>query len=222
EFPMSVPSGQDVLSYLEQIGTRSLLFNIGRTLLNTIAGFLISLAAAFISIALYYINDHAASLIEALNTFIQSVSALVWTLIFLLIFGLTSSLPPILVVAATSYPILLTVGLNGAKVVVEKFGDMARAMGARRRQLIEYFIFPGVLPYLASGSRAAIGNSLRISVVAEALGSSGGVGYMLVYCYNLGYKGGVFAWSIILIALMILVDLAILRQLERWFINWMS
>jgi NitT/TauT family transport system permease protein len=139
-----------------------------------------------------------------------------------LIFGLKSILPPISVVAATSFPILLTLSLNGSKVVLEKYGDIAKVMRSQKLQLIKYFVMPGIVPYIASGSRAAVGNSLRISVVAEALGSSGGVGYMLVYCYNLGYKGGVFAWSLVLIALMMLVDGIVLRPLERWARNWMS
>jgi len=203
-------------------GPRPIFLNIGKTLANTIAGFLISLGLTLIAIALYYLNDHLAAFVEALNTFIQSVSALIWTLIFLLIFGLTSILPPISVVAATSFPILLTLSLNGSKVVLEKYGDIAKVMRAQKLQLIKYFVMPGIVPYIASGSRAAVGNSLRISVVAEALGSSGGVGYMLVYCYNLGYKGGVFAWSLVLIALMMLVDGIVLRPLERWARNWMS
>ncbi|MCI4397199.1 MAG: ABC transporter permease subunit [Desulfurococcales archaeon] len=203
-------------------GPRPIFLNIGKTLANTIAGFLISLGLTLIAIALYHLNDHLAAFVEALNTFIQSVSALIWTLIFLLIFGLTSILPPISVVAATSFPILLTLSLNGSKVVLEKYGDIAKVMRAQKLQLIKYFVMPGIVPYIASGSRAAVGNSLRISVVAEALGSSGGVGYMLVYCYNLGYKGGVFAWSLVLIALMMLVDGIVLRPLERWARNWMS
>jgi len=221
-FPRSIPGPDEVASYFESAGLGAVLANIGRTLFNTAMGYLLSLLLTVFSLILYYSSSHLAAFIEALNTFIQSVSALVWALIFLLIYGLTSSAPPISVVAATSYPILLTLALSGSKMVLEKYGDVAKVMGAKRAQLLKYFILPGSLPYIVSGSRAAVGSALRISVVAEAFGSSGGVGYMLVYCYDLGNKGGVFAWSIILIALMMLLDLAVLRRLERWSMSWMS
>lgn len=221
-FPKSIPGFASVVYYLEDVGYSQILSQISITLFNTAVGFSISFLLTLISIALYYLSDHFAAFIEAFNTFVQSVSALIWTLIFLLLFGLTSSIPPISVVAATSYPILLTLALNGSKVVLEKYGDIAKVMGAGKLETIRYFIFPGSLPYIISGSRAAIGSSLRISVVAEALGSSGGVGYMLVYCYDIGNKGGVFAWSIILVTLMILLDLILLKPVERWSLNWMS
>ncbi|MGB9726101.1 MAG: ABC transporter permease [Fervidicoccaceae archaeon] len=221
-FPTSIPGYSSVLLYMEQAGLNTIISNIGKTLLNTASGFLLSLLLTLISLIAYYSSSHFALFIEAFNTFVQSVSALVWALIFLLIFGLTSNLPPISVVTATSYPILLTLALNGSKVVLEKYGDMAKVMGARKRHLLRYFILPGSFPYVVGGSRAAVGSALRISVVAEALGSSGGVGYMLVYCYDIGNKGGVFAWSILLVLLMIVLDEAILRPMERWSMNWMS
>lgn len=137
-----------------------------------------------------------------------------------MIFGVTSRKPPILVVAAATYPILLSSLFSAVKALNDEYRLLARILGASRIEELAYFILPGIVPYLAGASRAAIGIALRISVVAEAFGASGGIGYWLVYSYDYGYKEGVLAWAWILILLMILVDLAVLRPVERWTLAW--
>ena len=46
------------------------------------------------------------------------------------------------------------------------------------------------------------------------------MGYWLVYSYDVGDKQGVFAWALVLVALMIAVDYAVLRPIERWVSKW--
>lgn len=187
-----------------------------------IVGFSLSVLLALALIVLYYSSQFLASFIEALNTFVQSVSVLIWSLLFLIIYGITSSIPQILVVCATSFPIILSVALSGISQIERKYRELSKSLGANKLQEIRYFVLPGIIPYLIASSRAAIGSALRITVVAEAFGASGGIGYMLVYSYNLGFKEGVFAWSIILVALMVILDTAVLRPIERWAKTWIS
>ncbi len=216
-----IPSPQETLSYIGSLGWSVLARNIIRTLFNSLTGFTIALALGFMSLIAYYMNKHAKALIDALNTLVQSVSVLVWSLIFLLVFGVTSLLPPILVVTAASYPIVLSSMLGALKTLDVKYGELARSLGATPIQELRYFIIPGLLPYVVASSRAAIGVALRISVVAEAFGASGGVGYQLAYSFDLGIKDGVFAWALILVVLMITVDNIALKPLEGWSRRWM-
>ncbi len=190
------------------------------TFTNSLAGYALALAAAVASVAAAYANKHVGAFFDALNTLIQSVSILVWAIVFMMVFGVTSRKPPVLVAAAASYPILLTSLMGAVRSLSWRFRLLARILGASRVQELVYFILPGTLPYLAAASRAAVGVALRISVVAEAFGSSGGVGYWLVYSYDIGDKDGVFAWALVLVAMMIAVDYAILRPVERWASRW--
>ncbi len=215
-----VPGPGDTLHALEEIGVRSILRGVRVTLTNSLLGYGIALALSLASIIAAYLNRHLNAFFNALNTFIQSVSVLVWAIILVMIFGVTSRKPPILVVAAATYPILLSSLFSAVKALNDEYRLLARILGASRIEELAYFILPGIIPYLAGASRAAIGIALRISVVAEAFGASGGIGYWLVYSYDYGYKEGVLAWAWILILLMILVDLAILRPVERWTLAW--
>ncbi|MEM2542081.1 MAG: ABC transporter permease subunit [Candidatus Korarchaeum sp.] len=98
--------------------------------------------------------------------------------------------------------------------------EVVRSLGGS--PIDEYFdiIIPSSLPALISSSRVALGLGLRISVVAEAFGSSGGIGYMIMRSYNLADIRGVLAWSLLLIILVITVDYVILRSIEERSMRW--
>ncbi len=216
----AVPGPGDTLAALREIGFPRILHGIRVTLVNSLLGYAVALLFSLASITLAYLNKHLDAFFNALNTFIQSVSVLVWAIVLVMIYGVTSRKPPILVVAAATYPILLSTLYSGVRALDDQYKLLAKILGATRIQELVYFILPGIVPYLAGASRAAIGIALRISVVAEAFGASGGVGYWLVYSYDYGYKEGVFAWAWILILLMIAVDMLVLRPIERWTLRW--
>jgi NitT/TauT family transport system permease protein len=75
---------------------------------------------------------------------------------------------------------------------------------------------------IIAASRVALGLSLRISVVAEAFGSSGGIGYMIMRSYNLADAPGVLAWSLILIALVLALDRLLLMPVEERSSSWLK
>ncbi len=205
---------------ITRIGSGKILRAVTTTLTNSLLGYLLGLIGSLLLIIGAYLNKHIEALVNAANTFAQSVSVLVWSIIFVLLFGVTSRKAPILVVAAATFPILLTSLIGAVKSLDEKFSLLAKMLGASKLQELFYFILPGIVSYLAAASRAAIGIALRISVVAEAFGASGGVGYWLVYSYDIGFKEGVFAWASILIILMITLDMLVLRPVERWMMKW--
>lgn len=220
-YPNLLKSPIDVLGYFQGVPPQRILLSVAKTLTNSLIGFFIALILAEISAFLAYLNDFLDSFFTAVNTLVQSVSVLVWALIFIIVFGVLSPIPPILVASASSYPILLSAMLSVTKSLDRKFIEISNTLGASKVQEYIYIILPGSVPHLASAARSAIGIALRISVVAEALGGSGGIGYELMYNYNLGIVEGVLAWAILLILLMIVLDVLILRPIEKWAERWL-
>lgn len=192
------------------------------TLLNSILGFLLALAASGAIAYTAYVSEAARGLIYAYNTLIQSVSVLVWAIVAVMIFGVTSRIPPVIVTAAVAHPIILSGMLGGMEAVEKRYGLLVKILGLTPTQEFVDIIMPGTLPYLAAAARSAIGVALRISVVAEAFGASGGIGYEIMYNYDMGIKEGVFAWGTLLVALMVLLDKLALSPLENWVRRWLS
>jgi NitT/TauT family transport system permease protein len=79
---------------------------------------------------------------------------------------------------------------------------------------------PSILPYFFSGARLAFGFGWRVSLVAETIGSSSGVGYRMRQASDLIQTDQVFAWTIVQIAMMLVIEMLMLQPLERRLFRW--
>ncbi|MEM3372090.1 MAG: ABC transporter permease subunit [Candidatus Korarchaeum sp.] len=216
----TLPSPWDVLTYISGLEPKRLLSHVLLTLFNSTSGFSLALIS---SLALGVVS-HRSHLVRGFTGGICSVfnstSALIWSLVLVSTVGVLSPLSPILVVAAVTLPQLLSTVTTALDSVDKQLLEVVRSLGGS--PIDEYFdiIIPSSLPALISSSRVAVGLGLRISVVAEAFGSSGGIGYMIMRSYNLADIRGVLAWSLLLIILVITVDYVILRSIEKRSMRW--
>jgi NitT/TauT family transport system permease protein len=190
------------------------------TLGRSFAGFTIALILAVGLGPLYEVSPLARETLKALNTTVQSITVLIWVIVLVMLFGVLSPLPPVLVAAAVSFPIILSAVVSGLESTGRRLRELAFMLGARGLRYYLDFLLPSLTPNLAAAARSALGAALRISVVAEAFGSSGGIGYMIVNYYNLAEPRGVFAWGLLLVALMIVLDKLMLEPLERRALKW--
>jgi NitT/TauT family transport system permease protein len=85
------------------------------------------------------------------------------------------------------------------------------------KTLVNIFV-PSILPYFLSGARLAFG--WRVSLVAEILGASSGVGYRLRQASDLIQTDQVFAWTIAQIAMMLVIEIGMLQPLEQYLFCW--
>jgi NitT/TauT family transport system permease protein len=219
-FPHRVPSVPETLSFLAQTPLYLLTKHVSITLRNSVYGFLFALILAVLLAYLSIQNKLFKEIVHALNGLIQSISVLVWSIVLIIIFGILSPLPPILVVVAASFPILLSSVLGALEGVDKRLLEMAHNLGAGKRDVFLDIILPSSVPYIASGSRAALGLALRISVVAEAFGQGGGIGYMINFYYGLAVPRGVFAWALLLVLIMLALDRLLLKEVEVWAGRW--
>ena len=220
-YPAIVPGPIESFSFLA--GNASIAINdVMVTLVNTVAGFAVALAISLVLGGLATYNKKARVIIESFNVVVQSVSALVWAIAFLLIFGFTSRLSSVAVAAATALPIILSGVLKGFEVARSEYGELVAMFRIKPEFAIPRIYIPAMLPFIIASSRSALGAALRISVVAEAFGGFGGVGYRLFQFYELHRYEGFLSWSALLIGLMVVLDQLILARLEAWSRRWMG
>ncbi|BEP17492.1 hypothetical protein PYJP_08440 [Pyrofollis japonicus] len=219
-FPGQVPGVASTLLFIASEGFSKISYNTGLTLLRSTIGFSLGFATALLLGLLYTLHPLLRETVRALNTILQSISVLIWVVVLVMIFGVLSPLPPILVAALVSLPIVLAATVSGLDASSKKLAELAAMIGANRLSYYKDFLLPSLAPTLAGAARSALGAALRISVVAEAFGSSGGIGYMITNYYNLAEPEGVFAWGLILVVLMILLDKAVLEPIEKRAARW--
>ena len=216
-----IPGPMEATQYLFSNARLALADSIV-TLENTLAGFTLALLLALATAAAGLLIEPARSIVEALNVIVQSVSALVWAILFLIVFGVTSRVPAMGVAAATAYPILLSGTLKGFEVTRASYGELAQILSMGRALELRYILIPGSVPFIVASGRSALGAALRISVVAEALGGSGGLGYRMWLYYQVHNYEGFMAWAMVLVALMIVIDKAALERLEEASRKWLG
>ena len=127
--------------------------------------------------------------------------------------------PKVIVVALISFfPIVVNM-VDGLKSVDRDMVNLMRTLGANRRQVFFKVQVPTSLPYLFSGMRVAVAVSVIGAVIGEWVGSSEGLGYLMLRSKPQFLTERVFASIVILSALGIGL-FASVGILERLAIPW--
>lgn len=127
--------------------------------------------------------------------------------------------PKVIVVALISFfPIVVNM-VDGLKSVDRDMVDLMRTMGANRWQIFAKALVPSSLPYLFSGVRVAVAVSVIGAVIGEWVGSSEGLGYLMLRSKPQFLTERVFAAIAILSAIGVGL-FALAGIIERLSIPW--
>jgi NitT/TauT family transport system permease protein/taurine transport system permease protein len=95
----------------------------------------------------------------------------------------------------------------------------AQTLGANRRQIFLYVIFPSALPQIMTGLRIAMGSALSVLVASELLGGDRGLGFLILDASNFFRTSYVFS-GIIIIGFIGLVSERGLAWISRRVVHW--
>ncbi|MGD9976137.1 MAG: ABC transporter permease [Desulfatirhabdiaceae bacterium] len=152
---------------------------------------------------------------------LQLIPGLAWIPVALLLFGVGENATRFMIAVTAFAPIAINV-TDGVKQVDAHFIRAAQMLGARGKTLFFRVLLPGALPQIISGIRVGLGNSWRVVVAAEmVVGTASGLGYAIVQSrWSLDYTAA-FSCIIVIAAIGLIVEQAILKPLEsrtirRW------
>jgi ABC-type nitrate/sulfonate/bicarbonate transport system permease component len=131
-------------------------------------------------------------------------------------YGLT---PKLIVVALTAFfPIVVNM-VDGLKSVDPDAVNLLRTMGASRWQIFVKVQMPTSLPFLFSGLRVAMAVSVIGAVIGEWMGSSQGLGYLMIRSKPQFLTERVFA-AIVVLSAMGVGLFALVGVVEKLAIPW--
>jgi NitT/TauT family transport system permease protein len=117
------------------------------------------------------------------------------------------------------FPILLNT-VDGVMGVREVYVESALTLGARPSQLFRKVILPAALPSVFTGLRVGLGTAWMVIVAAEMLpGSSAGIGYLIIYAYQLA-EMDVLVTGMILIGLVGALLSWLVGMVGRPLVGW--
>lgn len=109
----------------------------------------------------------------------RSIPALALIPIAILLFGLTTTMEAVLVVAAGFWPIFVNVVYGVRRNRVE-YRENAKALKMGRWRFYRRVVVPASAPMIASGTRAAIGLSMAATIAVELVVGYGGLGGLVL------------------------------------------
>jgi NitT/TauT family transport system permease protein len=215
-----LPSPERVFSRIVQLSqTGDLPVNLLTTLGRVVAGFLIAVAIGVPAGILLGSHRAIGTFFEPILPVMNTISSAIWAIFAIVWFGL-SPMTPIFVVLMTALPLIITNVWQGTQAVNADFVELASVLRLSRAKTLVKIYLPSILPYFFSGARLAFGFGWRVSLVAETIGASSGVGYRLRQASDLIQTDQVFAWTIVQIAMMLVIEVGLLQPVERHLFRW--
>jgi NitT/TauT family transport system permease protein len=152
-------------------------------------------------------------------TVAASVPSLLYVVIAYLALGLSET-AAIVAVALVVTPSAIFNVWQGVLAVDPRLSEMARSFELPRAIIVRRVLLPQTLPYLFAAARASLALTWKIVIFVELMGRSSGVGYRIQYWYNLFDMQRVLAAALPFMALMLLLELVVIRRLEVRLFRW--
>jgi NitT/TauT family transport system permease protein len=142
-----------------------------------------------------------------------------WLVLALVWFG-TGAAAPIFTVIVVATPVIFANAYAGVRAVDRQLVEMAHVYGARRRDLLQDIYLPAMSPHLFAGLGVAISMGVRVGVMGELLGSDSGIGSALALARIYLDTPQVFAWVLVTVALLIVLEGVLIRPLQHYAERW--
>lgn len=184
---------QTLVTALGLAGTGDYWSTVGQTLLTSVIGFLLSIAVG-VPLGLVIGSSRRAQLSsQFLVDFGRTIPGIAILPILLLMFGNTRSMAVSLIVFGAVWPLLVQ-STYAAQQVTPQMRQVARAFHLSTTERVRFIYVPSALPFLMTGLRIAATISLLLSITAEFLGQTDGIGRMLRQMYEIGDPGRMFVY----------------------------
>ncbi len=220
--PFFLPKLETVIPVLlspfsDILGTGSLVENALVSIERVVLGFALAAAVAIplgIGMGRFAaLNDFFDTTIELL----RPVPPLAWVPLALAWFRIGIVSIVFIIFIGAVFPILLNT-VDGVRGVKNTWVEVSTTLGASERQILTKVVLPGAAPTIWTGLRVGFGISWMCVVAAEILpGPTSGLGYLIMYAYNLGQINVIIAGIIVIGLIGLVVDLGFKAVEKRWF-----
>jgi NitT/TauT family transport system permease protein len=116
-------------------------------------------------------------------------------------------------------PVFLVDILDAMRGVSKDLRDMLRSFRPTQAQLFTKLVLPATLPVMLTSWKINLSLAIRVVTIAELVGAVTGIGYGLVVAQELFSVSEVFAWTLILVALLFAAE-AVLTHVEERLLRW--
>lgn len=214
-----LPTPLDIfLAFQELIKTGELFGHLSISVFRAAAGVFIGGSLGIILGTIVGFSTRSEQYLDPSVQMLRTVPHLAVAPLFVLWFGFGETSKVLLIADGAFFPLYVNAFL-GIRGVDSKLFDVARVLEFSKRKLITKLILPAALPNLLLGARLSLGVAWVSLVVAELMGSTEGIGYMIMDARQFSNTDIVFV-GIIIFAFVGKFSDSLVRLLEVKFLRW--
>ncbi|TAK41589.1 MAG: ABC transporter permease [Betaproteobacteria bacterium] len=188
------------------------------TLLETVLAFAIGTVSGLVVGLWLALSPTAAALFDPYIKAVNSMPRVILAPIFGVWFGLGMASKVALGVTLVFFIVFFNV-YQGVREVSHTVLANARVLGASERQLLRHVYVPSAMSWVFASLHNSVGLAFVGAVVGEYLGSSRGVGYLILQAEGTFDINSVFAGILVLTAFALVLD-GIVTLAERRLMLW--
>ncbi|HUC49949.1 MAG TPA: ABC transporter permease subunit [Xanthobacteraceae bacterium] len=191
------------------------LSHLGASLFHVAAAIAISfLSGSLLAIVAHYVPLSRTAIEKRLGPFLNSFSAIGWTLLSIMWFGVT----PLTVIFAISVVLIPFAMVNmsaGLSDLDRELIEMATSFTRNRWRVFAKVILPSLYPFIFATLRIMFGVAWKVTLTAELFGGNSGLGYMINLARQEFDTETIFAAIIVIIAFVHGMDVFVLAPVQN-------
>lgn len=215
---MATPA-QTCHALVELVGSAAFLHHARTSLLRVACGVGLGIVLGLLLGLLAGHHPRLRAALEPLRWVLMSVPGVIVVVLAMLWFGMGTPMVVFIGVALLA-PGVYVHTLKGLLLVDPALLEMARVyrFGIGRR--LRHVVLPTLAPPLCAALLVSTAGGVRLVVMAEVIGAMDGAGFALANARSTFDSGQLYAWVVLVLALVALLELGLLRPLQRRLTRW--
>lgn len=190
----------------------AIAYSMGRILIGLLIGAAVGIACALLAGRWHFMEVLFWPYFSAMK------ATPVASIVILCLVWLSGRRLSVFIVFLVVTPVIYTNILAGIKNLDPKMKDMARVFGINGLRRLLYVYLPELKTYIIAAFALATGMAFKAGIAAEVIGTPGGsVGKMLYNAKVYLETPELFAWTLVIIVLSVVVEQVILGLVKRMF-----
>lgn len=214
------PSPAETFAALTDLAGDGLLASqLATTLSRAATGVLIALVIGSLWGALNGVFRWAASISQPALAALMAVPPIVLVVFGLTWFGPTSATAR-LVIILVAIPLIVFAVQEAVQNIDTDLLEMGRAFNLSRWHTLRHIVIPAIASPVLAAISVTFGQALRVAVMAELLSATDGIGAHVARARANLETADVFAWTLVLISVVLVIELVLLRPLTNHLLRW--
>ncbi len=212
--PFAVPSFVRIGQSLMKITAIDVIVTLARVLGALAVSFVVGVALAMAMYRSRALENYLHPMIRLL----MAVPVVSWILFAILWFkGVEVRIG--FVLFAVCGPVFLVDSLDAMRSVPRELRGMMQSFRPTTVQFFLKLMLPAILPSIITSWKINLSLAIRVVTIAELVGAVTGIGHQLAVAQELFSVADVFAWTLVLVALLFLLE-GIVIQIEHRLLRW--